>query len=403
MSHKIDPPKSFFGENIDLEPDRGLNDKKSTNKLFSFGGFNKNKEVKRVEIEENTLQSSVKKNLNKENEKLVYDLKSFSVKNPYTYGISKRPRFDESTKKLVNWGDMIVQSKAKKEQILTTNQINEKVAKKEVFDLFGEMKADNLNENDNKEELSDKINEYLSILSSNNVISKIEKITPKGFITSEVFFENLFKLIEFINAEERGRLLISCIFGCLISRSKFLSSGPGAKSGSSKFSNLIDALGKLTTGGSSNTLSKLYINIIEICSSSKLNKYRTETSTGDQVTNIVNFINRIVISKYPVFFPLNLQFSDPVAVYIGIASKLILDVKNIPLSSIPTLENLNDFFGSSSAKIKSTSTQNKKKIEDDYDNNYADIEDRETRGKGSDWQTNNKSGGADRDKKINKW
>lgn len=399
-------------ESTKLGASRDNSTPSTTGSRFKFGGPSR-KTPKKVGIESEILVAPSVSNGQsqiKTEEKLVFLLHSF-IKIPYSNVPLKKLRFDESTKKSVNWGDMMAHSQANKvkEQQLTEKQIQENTASEQIFDLFGGATPEHIvrereRENDTTGETASKINEYLSIISSNEVSGKKEKVTPKGFIAIETFFTNVFKLVEFLNAEERGRFLIHCIFGCLISRAKFM--GAGAKSGTNKFKDLTSALSKLTTGGSATVNSKVYSGLIGVCSGPKLNKYRSEVSAGDQVTFMVDLINKISAAKYPVFFPLNLQFSDPVAIYTGVAPRLVLDVKTVPLSRTPTLDNLNDYFGVTAAKAKSAVTQSKRKSDDDeYGDDYGDLQDNVGRGgRGSEWQTDDRSGGgAGRDKKMNKW
>lgn len=420
-SFKIKPPRAFFdldSENMDekaskriestfkvKDEDISLSTQRNSatpSNRFNFSSVDlvNGKQQKKVGINTGTMLSSVGSIDVSDSSKFVFVFEK-ATKSSYSYNGLKKPRFDESTKKQINWGDMMTQNQNKKakEQSMTAVEIEQKNAKEEIFDLFGGMDTEQVKsrDEDRNEATAGKINEYLSVLNSNEVAATTnkkdkDKTSVKGVISSDTFFNNLYNLMQYLNAEERGRFLISAAFGCLISRSKFL--GVGGKSGISKFADLSSAFSSLVSGGSSNTNSKLYNSLIEICSSPKLNKYRTDSSVGDQVSNMTNFINRIASAKLPVFFPLSLQWSDPIAVYIGTGKTAVLDLKIVALSRTPSTDNLKDFFGSSVVKAK-TSSSGGNKTQDAFSNEFDDVQESMTRGsKGGDWQMDRQGGGV---------
>ena len=123
--------------------------------------------------------------------------------------------------------------------------------------------------------------------------------------------------------------------------------------------------------------------------SARLNRYRSDASSSDQVTAIIALIRRFVNSKTLVHFPANNSIKEP------FPSK---DVKGVSepgkvasISGTPTLENLTSFFSKPVAKPEagkstgSTSNRSTNRDADDHDNDAnIDTEDRLTKGRGRD-------------------
>lgn len=375
------PISSIGGSFIDVVPETHQSDSasktftpvKSASK-FSFAGLGskQSKKVSMVGTVDSTDNIPVD---TKFEDRLTYT-ENRPVKVPYAYVGLRTLRFDDSTKKPINYGDLMRRNVETLDTRRREREIEDRNAIQAVTDLFGGPAASD--EEEVSDLISGRINSIFEILTSNTVYGKKEKVVAKGTISPETMFENLYNIFNYINAEERGRLIIHIVFGCLISRNKLL--GAGGKSASGKFKDLITSLNKLTTGSSQSSDGRIYNRIIETITSPTFDKYRLDMSASDQVTNVVNFINRLVISKLPVLFPLGITFSDPVAVYVQAPPPLnkVLDVKTVTITSKPTLENLNVFFsiGVAVKKVETKVVAKKKKDDDDYydDNDEAMFE-----------------------------
>lgn len=427
--NKIEPPSGFFGnrnsnmsvpnENIisssqssqPIESNEVRNQQQNTqvketkkSTKFSFGklGANskvkktsisfeseENKSVKPIEVLEETEnnESTPFKNENDPNSKEDPGYEKIKrVKSNYVYDMSRKPKFDEKTKKAINWGDMLRKNEEKKklEQKLTQVEIDNLNAEEGTADLFKDFIKENekLNEEERKKREEErrlkeqaiivkKINDALTVL-SNNVSGKKGNTYVKGTISIDNFIANLVILFDYMNPEERGRILNICIFGCLISRAKL--NGTGGKPALAKFPALINAFKGYTTGGSSNANGKVYLQVREILVSSKLSSFRTDATAAEQVTRVTELINKVVLAKKEIYFPTE-TFSDPIPVMIG--DSKVPDVKSVGLVGLPTLDNLNNFFTQTVSKPKTNGTGKpgpSKKRDDDYHDDNVDIE-----------------------------
>lgn len=300
--------------------------------------------------------------------------KTKRIKIEYLYDTQKKPKLDEKTKKAINWGDMIRQNEEKKkhEQKITQAEIDRRNAEEGAFDLFQGISVEK-NEEKNEDDDSfivKKIKDALTVL-ENNVSVKKGSTQARSTISIDTFISNLVTLLDFMNPEERGRILNICIFGCLISRAKI--NGAGGKPALSKFPALINAFKGYKTGGSSNANGKVYLQVREILTSSKLNSYRVDSTAPEQVTKVTELITKVVASKKEIYFPTE-TLSDPIPVLIG--DSKIPNVRSVGIIGLPTLENMNSFFAPVLSKTKPTSgkTNNSGKSMDDYNDSGDDAE-----------------------------
>lgn len=293
------------------------------------------------------------------------------------YGNNKKPRLDESTRKIVNWGDLMATHESKSEEQQERDRKREeareaelKDAQSQTMDLFVGMDTDYIVEEPVTDLLAIKISDLIKGMDQYDVVGKKDKTIGNTTLASD-FFRMLYDSFEYLNPEERGKLLITIIFGGLISRSKL--SGIGGKSVVTKFKDIASNLSKLTKGGQNSNVDRVYTRISEIICSQKLNRYRADVTAMDQVTNVINLINKLVTTKKTVYFPTNFLFSDPVSVSTTVNGKVTITVKSVALTGVPIVENLNDFFAENKPVVKKTTG---KKSHDDDDNNAIDQEDK---------------------------
>jgi hypothetical protein len=321
---------------------------------FSFSGFGKSNIIKPI-IQPQIVVTEVEV---KPVETISSEDITIFIGKKISYNGIKKPRIDEATRKTANWGDLMLSqgSKTKEQQQKDRKrekelEIERKNATADVMDFFGNVDTEFIVEEPvNNNLLVGKVADLIDKMGEYEVVGKKDKSTGNATLASE-FFTMLYDVFEYLNPEERGRLLITIIFGGLISRAKF--SGRGAGSASNKFKDIIIALNNITKGGQNSNIDRVYTKISEIICSSKLNKYRSDVTVAEQVNNVLTLVTKLANSKRPIYFPSNLLFSDPVGV---IGSKI---TKSVALIGTPIIENLNDFFANEQKIVAKSNTVKK--------------------------------------------
>lgn len=356
----------------DVSEDSTSKTSKSIGSKFSLNSFgSKFKKNASISFDSSISKKNEERETNKTTSLKVSEYRK--VKIPYTYDINRGvPFLDESKKRRINWNDIINRQKTS-ESVIQAEQreIEKKVAEEDVLDFFGSGEKVVVEIKDESNTFSSKINDVISSLDITEVITEKGKSSSGNKVSIEGLFDILYRTFEYMSSEERGRVILNIIFGCLISRSKFL--GTGGRIGSSGFKDIISSLSKLKRGGSGEVGSKIYIAVLDLLSSNKLSSYRSNITAANQVQNVASFINRIAKSNLEIYFPSNISFTDPVSVYVTESGKQVLNTKSIPLVGTPTLENLNNFF--SSQTVQSKPKSQKKKINGDFEDDYLDQED----------------------------
>jgi hypothetical protein len=369
----IDSPSGIFFKQSQKENDNNISDE------FSFSMFNMGKpQVKQtIKIEDiiNTIDSKIE----------IYKGIKIDYKN------FDDLKFDNNTSKITIKPSFLL-TKEEKDKRDKENKIkqenldrrrNDIIAFNDTMDFFGN--TDKQKFEDDPEELDNITTELdiaLSILENNVVVNKTTKsiqtivdiieengkqVQRKGEISVIVFFDNLLKIFNYINSEERGKLLINLIFGGLISTFKL--SGSGYKPASEKFDDLISAINNLTTGGKNPEQGAIYTKIFNlIIYSDNLTRYRLETMAGEQVKNIIDLIKKLSLRKYPVYFPLDYVFKDPINYNNSTTKSDSTKKKSALLNGIPDKKNLVNFFLEKVVKVK----KEKKNKYDDNDDDYDD-------------------------------
>lgn len=72
------------------------------------------------------------------------------------------------------------------------------------------------------ERISSAISDALTKLVSCEVVMKKDKTSSAKSVLPEVFFTYLYDMFQYLNSEERGKIIIHAIFGGLITRTKLL-------------------------------------------------------------------------------------------------------------------------------------------------------------------------------------
>ena len=323
-------------------------------------------------------------NLASNEDELIY-ANSLGIKSPYPSG-DYIPVISEKYKKRIDYGELIgrntktVDTQSRQKQ----REIEERVARDDVMDMFSSERREVVPEPvDEAERMNDLISAALKNLTSQEVYAKRDKSTPSSAILPETYIGYLYNAMIYLNAEERGIIILTCIFGGLITRQKL--SGAGAKSGISKFPSLVSAMDSLINGGSNGQTGKLYTQIRASILSDKLNRFRSDVSASDQVELVTSLVQKLIGSKTPVHFPANISIQEP---FPGRdANNKPTVPKTISLSGTPTILNLNNFFVKVVAKAPSAPSQKKSSganYEDDNDANY-EAEDRMTAGQKQRW------------------
>ncbi len=330
-----------------------------------------NEKVERVEKVENVENDQ---NMGEDDDILVF---SYPLSKKLQYQTSNSNLvFTQTPRRAINFTD-ISAAEARQRQ----RQIEERVAIDDVMDMFGNGERQ-ANENLENDRISSAISDALTKLVSCEVVMKKDKTSSSKSVLPEVFFSYLYDMFQYLNPEERAKIIIHAIFGGLITRVKL--TGAGGKSGISKFAELITTIGKLENGASNSNESKLYTQVKAAMLSTNLNKYRSDSSAGDQVTNVTTLIRKIATAKLPVHFPSTITVSDPFQM--KDSSGKISPVKTISLSGAPVLLNLNTFFEKPvEQKVVKAVVSKKKKYDDDDDDENADTEDRMTDRAGKKW------------------
>lgn len=379
MYHNLKKPDDFFGGN----QDETNSDEKNESGVVP-PETNSQEEQKEIAPEQNsfvvikTRKARRTKIIEQEQEQedFLSFVKQDFVKSPYIPRENFTFSFDFSTKRSKNIGNIMEGIRANK-NVLSQTELERKAKKEreaiikedEIREYAGDLGLDKVNSKiidgeKTERENNKKIDGFLLVLSSVVATNKKNNKTL-GSISSELFFQNVCSLVEYMNDEERGRFLILCIFGTLISRAKFL--GAGSKPGFDKFPLLCDRLSLLVKGRSFSFSNKAYIELSNKCVSGNLNSYRSETSTGIQVDNVIALINRMIEKKYPVFFPPYLIYQDPIEVYKTVDGAKILDTKTVSLQGTPTNQNLLDFFRQPQVKPTGKSKQKSNSLFDGDD------------------------------------
>lgn len=389
MSFNIEPPRQIFNmgmqDNINIPQESIINvdsvvtpkDKPVKKKFsgFSLSSFKSKVEFVPLNFEEQSLKDVVN-NKNQENRNDLIFSHGLSKKRPYNQNV-KIPSLLNTSRKAFNYSDILLSSNQRKQR-----ELEEKVAKEDVMDMFGDvsMKSEN-DESESNSQINSAIAETLNKLMSYDIVLKKEKNSSPNVVLPVIFFSELYHIFKYLNPEERGKIIIHSIFGGLITRSKL--TGTGGKSGISKFADLISTLSKLKIGASNTSEGKIYLQVKELILSSKLNKYRAESSASDQITNITSLIRKLVEGKFTVYFPTTITVSDPFQ--LKDTSGKILPNKTISLSGCPVILNLNNFFEKPKELEVNKIQSSKKKIYDEDDDGTADAEDRMTGSFGKKW------------------
>lgn len=277
-----------------------------------------------------------------------------------------KPRFNENSKRIINWGDLIQikdkNDKQNKEQKrIEEQQKNDLIKSKEqsktdVMDFFNDTETISIVVEEKKSVLTEKIANVIDTLSGAEILGKKDKSQPLNAMLPDQFFDLLYNSFQFMNPEERGKLLVTIIFGGLITRPKM--TGIGGKKAFVKFDDLLKNLNKLPTGGMNSSVGRVYTTMTEIIVSARLNRYRSELTAAEHIVNVTSLVNRLVQSKQDVYFPSNYLFSDPVFTGIDPGTNL----KSVPISGVPTLDNFTDFFSTTTQQVIPPVVVQKKKV-----------------------------------------
>lgn len=211
----------------------------------------------------------------------------------------------------------------------------------DTMELFGNMKGiirEDVAENSKNRKMVEEADVSLGKLSRNQFVAKVDS-SVKNYLLPSSLFDEILKLFDYMNPEERGMLIINMIFGGLMSRTKF--DGFAGKAGSKEFPGLIAGIDKLKIGGANPETERVYTRTLEYIVTNG-DKYRIDVGSKDQVTNMIKFIKKLSLTEHLVYFPTNLLFTDPIG-----SGKKGGDQKSVPLSGKPTLDNLAEFFGAS--------------------------------------------------------
>lgn len=239
---------------------------------------------------------------------------------------------------------------------------------KEEQDAIDEQDVMNIMDNTVKFSLNDKstgnmtkneINDYeksLDVITSNQFVEKKTAGIERG-ILPELLFSSLLVLFKYMNPEERGMILINMSFGGLIAGTKLV--GPALKAASSEFPKLAKSFSDFVDGGKNPDVGDIYKKTLDAIINNG-NRYRVDMSAKSQVINVNNFAKSVAAKGYSVHFPSKLLFTNPIKIKDETA-------KSIALSSVITVENLNEFFGSlkqSTQQDRANGEKNKKKLEE---------------------------------------
>lgn len=371
MLSNVDAPTGFFSYDVEeiitvsstveiiLQPPIPIIPVTSVKQMnfnkFSFSKFGSSKFTKNIKTEESkTVLDQKSSVVEAVDEYKIY--KGTKVK--YVYDRTVKPRLDKNTNITADFSILLQQLEANKYTKKSEAEIENKNAINDTMDMFTGMDGafqESFVDEANKNEMLIKADEYISKLSRNMFLGKPDKVIKAG-ILPPALFECIYELFKYMNPEERGKMLINIIFGGLISKAKL--SGPAGKSAPKEFPKIVDAISKLTQGGTNHDIGSIYNRTLEYIITNG-GKYRSDLAASEQITNVANLINKIVKKGLIVYFPSNLLFFDPI---------VIKDVptKSVPLSGIPTLENMNEFFDSGkqiSQKANATIKTNKKSEE----------------------------------------
>uniref|UniRef100_A0A6C0BCA3 Uncharacterized protein n=1 Tax=viral metagenome TaxID=1070528 RepID=A0A6C0BCA3_9ZZZZ len=317
---------------------------------------------KSVKTSEQVVDNSnkVDKSKGQSSDILVYS-ELVTTKVSYDYSEYK-PKISSKNKKNLDWSNAIQTEKQK------MRELDERVAKNDVMDLFGSSQKETVPDIDNDPSLIvSKFNEILAQMTKGDVVSKKSSKDPENVVLISSFLECLSRAILYLNAEEKGRIILNCIFGGLISPAKLSTVSSTKISGS--LGQLSVALNSLVSGGVSSSTDKLFTSLNDAILSPKLNRYRIETTGKEQIENFTSFIRQLSATKTIIYFPTNLTITDPFP-----KEKI---PKKASINNTPSLEDLKSFFIDEKPKgVKKIVTKSKKYDDDDDDDGNADIEDR---------------------------
>lgn len=359
---------------------------------LSFAGFGKSGTVKLSVQAPVIIKDVIDKPIITNIQEINSDIIIFTGRK-VTYGSAKKPRLNQENRKIANWGDLMISHEGKSKEQRENDKKREKEREADIkttidqtIDLFGAMDTDFIApEEPNTDILAGKVTELLDNMNKHDVVSKRDKNSGVVTLATE-FFSMLYSIFDYLNPEERGKLLITIIFGGLISRGKL--SKIGGKSGSAKFLDLIGSkksglgLNALPPGGQNPNIGRVYTKVTEIICSVKLARYRDDVPAADQVNSVIELVNKLNRGNKEIYFPSNFLFSDPVLVVISkvVASKVVTSttVKSAYLNGTPIIENLNDFFANEK-EIKVTGKTNGNNNHDTLDSDESSILDKQDR------------------------
>lgn len=351
MHSNIEAPIGFFGETVDnnlsIPPLQGITTpeivkpKPFTMSKFKFGKFNSSKAPATV-VPTTPIPNSTVEIVEAKVEYPVY----VGVKLPYNYNHSFTPML-EAKKNIANdFNTMMQQQSLNKSAKVDQAALEKKAGEEEAIDMFGETSAfvdEGIVENSRKNKLLQKVDDTVKRLDRNFFVSKQDS-SIKNYLLPDAMFNELFVVFEYLTPEERGRLLINMIFGGLIPTAKL--TGNGLKAAKSEFKGLTDAIEKLQGGGGNPDLGLIYTSTLNSIINNG-SKYRIDMGSKDQVKLLANFVNKLARSNFPVYFPTNLLFTDPVPLPPPPKGESAKPAKSIPLNGKPTIDNITDFFGAS--------------------------------------------------------
>jgi hypothetical protein len=334
-------------EKVEIKKDEEDEDEED-DEVFSFSKHTRKvekEEGKEKEKEKETKKSSIYSNT---------DIFNSGYKKPYKY--NKVDFILDNLNRKIKYSQYSQKSEKKEE--LTKEELTKeektKLEIKDVKDLFSESTIAM-----DEEIKIENPNEILDNISKKTIVKELTgKQSRNKYISHKDFFEELFKLFNYLNAEERGKLIIKLSFGGLILNPVITDKTP-------QIINLVKLFKNILVGGSNSNVSKLYVDIVKLIESEKLDDYRKNVQSINQIINIVNLTNKIVGDpKEPPEKRLHVFFPENVSVKNNITSKSII------ISKIPTVDDFVTFY----KKLKVENKKIKKGHEDeDYD--YTDPND----------------------------
>lgn len=259
----------------------------------------------------------------------------------YSYDMTGLPRLEKNKNVTADFNQLLQLQEANRGKKVDKAELENNQAVDDAMDFFGDMKGiirEDVADKSRNRKMVEEADVSLGKLSRNQFVAKVDS-SVKNYLLPSSLFDEILKLFNYMNPEERGMLIINMIFGGLMSRTKF--DGFAGKAGSKEFPGLITAIDKLKIGGANSEIERVYTRTLEYIVTNG-DKYRTDVGSKDQVTNMIKFINKLALTEYLVYFPTNLLFTDPIG-----SGKKGGEQKSVPLSGKPTSDNLAEFFGAS--------------------------------------------------------